>query len=91
MHDHSGVIAKTFAGRRQFYAAAAASDQRDAEIALEPLDPRAGRCESQMGAHRALSDAAGVGDSHEKLKVNQVKSHGGAPGFETSAFVIAEC
>ena len=48
VHDDAGVIEQAFARRRQFDAAAAALEQRNAERLLQPLDPRAGRGQRQM-------------------------------------------
>ena len=70
------MIAQAFAGGGEFNAAATAPHQRHAQIGLKPLDPGARRCESQMGTRRTMGDAAAVRHSHEKLKIDQIKTHG---------------
>ena len=72
------MIAQAFAGSREFDAAAAASDQRHAEIGLKPLDPGACRCESEICPRRSMGDAAGIRDRDKKLKIDQIKTHGGS-------------
>ena len=58
VHDRPCVIAQAFAGSGELNAAATAPHQRHAQISLEPLDPGARRCESQMGAGRTMGDAS---------------------------------
>ena len=70
------MIAQAFAGRGQLDAAAAALQQRDAEGGFEALDPGAGGCQRQMGAQRAMGDAAAVRHRDKQLQVNQIETHG---------------
>src|SRR5579863_4161416 len=85
MHDRACVIAQAFAGSGELNAAATAADQRHAETSLKSLDPGACRCKSQIRARRAIGDAAGVGDRDEKLKIDQIKTHGMLSGHEPSS------
>ena len=73
------MIEQAFARRGQLDAAAAALQESGAERQLQPLDPRAGGGQRQMGADRAGRDAARVGDRDEQLQVDQVETHGGSP------------
>jgi hypothetical protein len=76
VHDNAGVIEQAFACRGQLDAAAAALEQGHAERCFEALDPRAGGGQRQMGAERALRDAARVGYRDKELEVDQIEAHG---------------
>src|SRR5579863_6322236 len=76
VHDQPGMITQALAGRGQFDAAAAALQQRDAEAGFQTLDAGACGCERKVGAHGAMGDAAAVRHRAEKLKVNQIETHG---------------
>ena len=79
MDDDPGMIEQAFTGRGQLDAAAAAREQRNPKRRLQPLDPLACRGQRQMHALGAIGDAAGLGDRDEKLKVDQIETHGDIP------------
>jgi len=75
VHDDAGVIEQAFARRRQFDAAAAALEQRNAECCLQPLDPRARRGQRQMHPVGAIGDAARLRHRDEEPKIDQIEPH----------------
>ena len=84
VQDDAGMIEQAFARRGQLDAAAAALHQRRAEGGFQPLDPRAGRRQRQMGAVGAAGDAARLGHGDEQLQVDQIETHGDSCSFESS-------
>jgi uncharacterized membrane protein YfcA len=88
VHDEARMIAQAFAGRGQLDTPAAALEQRDTEVGFQALDPGTCGRERQMRPYCAMRDTAAIGDRDEKLKIDQIKSHGQA--LDPSAFVIAE-
>lgn len=77
VHDDSRMIEQAFARRGQLDAAATALEQGHTEGCFEALDPRAGGGQRQMGAERALRDAARVGHRDKQLEVDQIETHDG--------------
>ena len=78
-HD-PGVIEQAFAGRRQFDAAPAARQQRNAERLLQSLDPLTRRGQREMNPLRAVGDAARLGHRDEELKIDQIETHRDSSG-----------
>jgi hypothetical protein len=73
-HD-PGVIEQAFTSRRQFDAATAARQQRNAERVLQSLDPLTPRGQREMNPLCAVGDAARLGHRDEELKIDQIEAH----------------
>src|SRR5262245_50801505 len=79
MKDDARMIEQAFAGRRQFDAAAAAPQQRNAKRFFQSLDPLARRGQREMNAACAVGDAPRLRHRDEELKINQIESHRDSP------------
>ena len=62
------------------------TSERGAERLLHVADARRGRGQRQMGAFRAVGDAAGIHHVAEQAEIGQIETHDGAARDEASFF-----
>ena len=74
--DDAGVLQQGPAGLGRRDALPAAHQQRRAERLLHVADAGAGGRQRQIGALRAVGDAAGIDDVAKQAQISEVKSHG---------------
>jgi hypothetical protein len=71
----SGVVQKSFTGRRQPHASGLAVEQAQAALGFQRLDAGAGRGQRQVLPLRGAGHVAFIGCRHKKPQVGQVKLH----------------
>jgi hypothetical protein len=83
--DRARVLQQRAAGLGRRHARPAAHQQFGAEAEFHLADAGRGGGQRQIGAHRAMGDAARLDDVTEQVEIGEVEAHGTLPSYSAKA------